>query len=250
MRMLGQRWRPIGYGALLVLGVTGVPLAANDWDAGPGFPLDAAREGRSARSPSSALAALHDFVLGPRLAREVREGGSLERGLCSSRRPRRLRLHDRRSAARSGSHRDLQTGEIADTLCPQGSIYFSCGGLFDDSSSSLGRARCGRDRCWNRRFVSPRRAGCDPDDDRQGDGVTISVQALDEAREGRQGHLRGDEHRSAACTTSGSRARRRRFSRTGKSATITATLKKGKNAYKCTVPGHAAGGMKGTFSGT
>ena len=34
--MLGQRWRPIGYGALLVLGVTGVPLAANDWDEGPG----------------------------------------------------------------------------------------------------------------------------------------------------------------------------------------------------------------------
>jgi uncharacterized membrane protein len=29
MRELGRRWRPIGYGALLVLGVTGVPLAAN-----------------------------------------------------------------------------------------------------------------------------------------------------------------------------------------------------------------------------
>jgi hypothetical protein len=37
MRELGRRWRPIGYGALLVLGVTGVPLAANDWDTGPGF---------------------------------------------------------------------------------------------------------------------------------------------------------------------------------------------------------------------
>ena len=36
----------------------------------------------------------------------------------------------------------------------------------------------------------------------------------------------------------------------GKSATLTVTLKKGKNAYKCTVAGHAAGGMKGTFSGT
>ena len=36
----------------------------------------------------------------------------------------------------------------------------------------------------------------------------------------------------------------------GKSATLTVTVKKGKNAYKCTVPGHAAGGMKGTFSGT
>src|SRR5580765_3093386 len=36
----------------------------------------------------------------------------------------------------------------------------------------------------------------------------------------------------------------------GKSATLTVTIKKGKNAYKCTVPGHAAGGMKGTFTGT
>jgi nitrite reductase (NO-forming) len=36
----------------------------------------------------------------------------------------------------------------------------------------------------------------------------------------------------------------------GKSATLTVTIKKGKNAYKCTVAGHAAGGMKGTFTGT
>src|SRR5919201_1397500 len=37
MRALGRRWRPLGYGALLVLGITGVPLALDDWDAGPGF---------------------------------------------------------------------------------------------------------------------------------------------------------------------------------------------------------------------
>jgi uncharacterized cupredoxin-like copper-binding protein len=36
----------------------------------------------------------------------------------------------------------------------------------------------------------------------------------------------------------------------GKSATITVTIKTGKNPYKCTVAGHAAGGMKGTFIGT
>ena len=73
MRELGRRWRPIGYGALLVLGVTGVPLAANDWDSGPGF-----RWTLLAKVVSAAvlvgLAALHDFVLGPRLAREVRAG--------------------------------------------------------------------------------------------------------------------------------------------------------------------------------
>lgn len=36
----------------------------------------------------------------------------------------------------------------------------------------------------------------------------------------------------------------------GKSATLTVTLKKGKAAYKCTVPGHAAAGMKGTLTVT
>ena len=34
----------------------------------------------------------------------------------------------------------------------------------------------------------------------------------------------------------------------GQSATLTVTLKKGKYPYKCTVPGHAAAGMKGTFT--
>ena len=37
----------------------------------------------------------------------------------------------------------------------------------------------------------------------------------------------------------------------GKSATLTVTLKKGKKyPYVCTVPGHAAAGMKGTFRST
>jgi plastocyanin len=33
----------------------------------------------------------------------------------------------------------------------------------------------------------------------------------------------------------------------GKSGKLTVTLKAGKYPYKCTVPGHAAAGMKGTF---
>ena len=33
----------------------------------------------------------------------------------------------------------------------------------------------------------------------------------------------------------------------GKSATLRVTLKKGRYPYICTLPGHAAGGMKGTF---
>jgi uncharacterized cupredoxin-like copper-binding protein len=33
-------------------------------------------------------------------------------------------------------------------------------------------------------------------------------------------------------------------------ATLTVALKKGKHSYKCTVPGHAAAGMKGVFKST
>ena len=33
-------------------------------------------------------------------------------------------------------------------------------------------------------------------------------------------------------------------------ATLTVTLSKGKHPYKCTVPGHAQAGMKGTFKST
>ena len=73
MRMLGKRWRPIGYGALLVLGVTGVPLAADDWDAGSGFRWTLLAKVASAVA-LVCLAVLHDFVLGPRLGREIREG--------------------------------------------------------------------------------------------------------------------------------------------------------------------------------
>jgi uncharacterized cupredoxin-like copper-binding protein len=35
-----------------------------------------------------------------------------------------------------------------------------------------------------------------------------------------------------------------------KSATLVVTLTKGKHSYKCTVPGHAQAGMKGTFKAT
>ena len=73
MRLLGKRWRPLGYGALFVLGVTGVPLAANDWDSGSGFRWTLLAKVASA-IVLVALAALHDFVLGPRLASEIREG--------------------------------------------------------------------------------------------------------------------------------------------------------------------------------
>jgi len=74
MRALGRRWRPIGWGALLLLVATGVPLAAHV--------LPEGGDGASAvfGTKMGAFVALlgfaytHDFVLGRRLAREIGEG--------------------------------------------------------------------------------------------------------------------------------------------------------------------------------
>jgi copper resistance protein D len=74
MRGLGERWRPIGWGALLVLVATGIPLAA---EVLPDGGADAAAVFGVKAGSFVALvcvAYLHDFVLGPRLAREIREG--------------------------------------------------------------------------------------------------------------------------------------------------------------------------------
>jgi putative copper export protein len=79
LRKLGQRWRPIGYGSLLALGLTGLVLAdehfALDWDV-----LSDTTFGRILAVKAAlvvllvASAIAHDFVLGPRLQREIREG--------------------------------------------------------------------------------------------------------------------------------------------------------------------------------
>jgi len=76
MRELGLRWRPLGYGSLLVAVLTGAALAARDWDDG--------------RSPFKTVlwvkvalvlaligvSYLHNYVYGPRLQRELREHGT------------------------------------------------------------------------------------------------------------------------------------------------------------------------------
>ena len=51
MKELGLRWRPLGYGALLVAALTGVALAARDWEHERGVPDRLLGEGR--RSPSA-----------------------------------------------------------------------------------------------------------------------------------------------------------------------------------------------------
>ena len=74
LRGLGERWRPIGWGALLLLVATGIPLAVH---ALPDGGADAAAVFGVKMGSFVALAAAaytHDFVLGPRLAREIREG--------------------------------------------------------------------------------------------------------------------------------------------------------------------------------
>jgi uncharacterized membrane protein len=75
LRELGRRWRPLGYGALALLGVSGFALAGKEhvfsrggsaaWLLGAKIVLGVALV---------VVAALHDFVLGPRVAREIREG--------------------------------------------------------------------------------------------------------------------------------------------------------------------------------
>ncbi|HKP19306.1 MAG TPA: DUF4149 domain-containing protein [Gaiellaceae bacterium] len=74
MRGLGERWRPIGWSALLVLVATGIPLASEVLP--DGGAAAAAVFGVKAGSFVAlvCVAYLHDFVLGPRLAREIREG--------------------------------------------------------------------------------------------------------------------------------------------------------------------------------
>ncbi len=73
MRELGLRWRPVGYGALLVAALTGIALAAHDWRHTAAFQIVL---GVKAVAFCALLGAsyLHNFVLGPRLQAEIREG--------------------------------------------------------------------------------------------------------------------------------------------------------------------------------
>src|SRR4051812_26153066 len=73
MRELGLRWRPLGYGALLVAGLTGVALAARDWDDGRS-PFRAVLAVKVALALALlAVSYLHNYVLGPRLQAEIRD---------------------------------------------------------------------------------------------------------------------------------------------------------------------------------
>ncbi len=73
MKELGLRWRPIGYGALLIAAVTGVLLAVRDWQHTASFEIVLAVKA-AAFCALLVVSYLHNFVLGPRLQAEIREG--------------------------------------------------------------------------------------------------------------------------------------------------------------------------------
>jgi putative copper export protein len=76
LREFGRRWRPIGWGALAIAVVTGLGLAAYDhaFDTAPtAFDWVLAVKGVLV-GLLVAGAYLHDYVLGPGLARQIREG--------------------------------------------------------------------------------------------------------------------------------------------------------------------------------
>jgi putative copper export protein len=74
MRELGLRWRPVGYGALLVAALTGIALAARDWQHTASFQIVLGVKA-AAFCALLVVSYLHNFVLGPRVQAEVRAGG-------------------------------------------------------------------------------------------------------------------------------------------------------------------------------
>ncbi len=76
LRTLGRGWRMFGWGAMFVAVVTGIQLAAEDGafdEAGSDFDAVLAVK-IAAVGLLIAGAAVHDFVLGPRLAGQIRGG--------------------------------------------------------------------------------------------------------------------------------------------------------------------------------
>jgi putative copper export protein len=74
MKELGLRWRPIGYGALVVAAVTGLILAAHDWESTTSFKAVLAAKALVFVA-LLVVSYLHNFVYGPRVQAEVRAGG-------------------------------------------------------------------------------------------------------------------------------------------------------------------------------
>ena len=74
MKALGLRWRPLGYGALIVAGLTGVALASHDWEHRTAFQVVLWTK-VAVFCALLVVSYLHNFVLGPRVQAEVKAGG-------------------------------------------------------------------------------------------------------------------------------------------------------------------------------
>jgi uncharacterized membrane protein len=73
MRELGLRWRPLGYGSLLVAVITGVVLASHDRDEARS-PFDTVLWVKVGLTAALVVVSyLHNYVYGPRLQAEIRE---------------------------------------------------------------------------------------------------------------------------------------------------------------------------------
>jgi putative copper export protein len=73
MKELGLRWRPLGYGALGVAAITGVTLAAREWQHDTAFQIVFWSK-VALFLCLLVVSYFHNFVLGPRLQAEIREG--------------------------------------------------------------------------------------------------------------------------------------------------------------------------------
>jgi uncharacterized membrane protein len=74
MKELGLRWRPLGYGSLLVAVITGVVLASHDRHEARS-PFDTVLWVKVGLTAGLVVASyLHNYIYGPRLQAEIREG--------------------------------------------------------------------------------------------------------------------------------------------------------------------------------
>ncbi len=80
VRMLGRRWRPIGWGSLAVAGASGIWLAFGYWGADDPDVLFHTETGHILIAKALlyvglvTTVVLHDVVIGPRLNRQIRDG--------------------------------------------------------------------------------------------------------------------------------------------------------------------------------
>jgi putative copper export protein len=73
MKALGLLWRPLGYGALLTAALTGIALGLREWEGRPAF--QAVFWTKVVLFCFLVVVSyVHNFVLGPRLQAEIREG--------------------------------------------------------------------------------------------------------------------------------------------------------------------------------